>query len=89
MTDTVTRLMELADEYADSAEAKGKGHPKYAEARQALEAELTRLFTPLTEVQIATVYFGATEQSLRPQDNVLAHKFARLVEFQHGIGGES
>jgi hypothetical protein len=41
---------------------------------------------PLTDVQIATVYWGATGQSLRPQDNVLAHKFARAIEAAHGIG---
>jgi hypothetical protein len=41
---------------------------------------------PLTDVQIATVYWGATGQSLRPQDNVLAHKFARAIEQAHGIG---
>ena len=40
---------------------------------------------PLTDEAIATVYWGATGQSLRPQDNVLAHKFARAIEAAHGI----
>ena len=40
---------------------------------------------PLTHEAIATVYWGATGQSLRPQDNVLAHKFARAIEAAHGI----
>jgi hypothetical protein len=40
---------------------------------------------PLTDEAIATVYWGATGQSLRPQDNVLAHKFARAIEDAHGI----
>ena len=40
---------------------------------------------PLTDEEIATVYWGATGQSLRPQDNVLAHKFARAIEAAHGI----
>ena len=44
---------------------------------------------PLSEVQIATVYWGATGQSLRPQDNALAHKFARAIEAAHGITGDS
>ena len=40
---------------------------------------------PLTDEAIATVYWGATGQSLRPQDNVLAHKFARAIEAAHNI----
>jgi len=40
---------------------------------------------PLTDEAIATVYWGATGQSLRPQDNVLAHKFAKAIEAAHGI----
>lgn len=40
---------------------------------------------PLTDVQIATLYWGTTGQSLRPQDNALAHKFARAIEAVHGI----
>lgn len=43
---------------------------------------------PLTDEQIEKVYWGATGQSLRPQDNVLAHKFARAIEQAHGIGEE-
>ena len=43
---------------------------------------------PLTDEAIATVYWGATGQSLRPQDNVLAHNFARAIEAAHGIAGE-
>ena len=39
---------------------------------------------PLTDEAIATVYWGATGQSLRPQDNVLAHNFARAIEAAHG-----
>jgi hypothetical protein len=40
---------------------------------------------PLTDEAIATVYWGATGQSLRPQDNALAHNFARAIEAAHGI----
>lgn len=91
MNDTVTKILELVSEYAEHyAEDRrwGTFTADTTKARQALQDELTRLFTPLTDEQIATVYFGATEQSLRPQDNVLAHKFARAIEFQHGITGE-
>ena len=52
MIDTVTKLMGLADDYADWAEAKGKGHCAREEARQALQDELVRLFTPLTDEPI-------------------------------------
>lgn len=86
MNESVQRIMALADEYANAVETRDV--PLENAARQALQDELVRLFTPLTDEQIATVYFGATEQSLRPQDNVLAHKFARAIEFQHGITGE-
>ena len=85
MNDTVTKLMALVD---DAIAASHEINHDYTITRQALQDELVRLFTPLTDEQIATVYFGATEQSLRPQDNVLAHKFARAIEFQHGITGE-
>jgi len=40
---------------------------------------------PLSDPVIATIYFGATQQSLRPQDNRLAHSFARAIE-RHIIG---
>jgi hypothetical protein len=40
---------------------------------------------PLTDEQIATVYWGATGQSLSPQDKVLVHKFARAIEQAHNI----
>lgn len=61
MIDTVTRLMALADDYAfDKALAvlnlpnDGNAHLYlWPESRQALEAELTRMFTPLSDDQIA------------------------------------
>jgi len=40
---------------------------------------------PLNDPVIATIYFGATQQSLRPQDNKLAHSFARAIE-RHILG---
>jgi hypothetical protein len=40
MSKQVDDLMALADVYADWAEAKGKGHPTYAESRQALQSAL-------------------------------------------------
>jgi hypothetical protein len=40
---------------------------------------------PLTDETISTIYWGATGQSLRPQDKVLAYNFARAIETAHGI----
>lgn len=40
MPKQIDELMALADDYADWAEAKGKGHPTYAESRQALQSAL-------------------------------------------------
>lgn len=51
MNDTVTKLMELADNFAAWAEAKGEGHPTYVEARKELQDELVKLFTPLSETE--------------------------------------
>ena len=82
MTDTVTRLLALADDYAlrcyhhddpDSREA----------ARQALEAELVRLFTPLSDEQIHKLAYGAGGI------DVPHLMFARELESCHGIGGKS
>lgn len=48
MTDTVTRLMKHADNYALLNRISPSDAATFA-ARQALEAELTRLFTPLNQ----------------------------------------
>lgn len=72
---TVQRLMELADNYADA--------PEFPHFRQILEAELTRLLTPLNDEQIATAC-----QSLG-FGTIGWFAIARAIEQQHGIGGES
>lgn len=88
MTDTVTRLMGLADDYAlrnyhhddpDSREA----------ARQALQDELTRMFTPLSEGTVAR-YLREVEPDVR--EDMCASSFCegvRFAEKHRGIGGES
>ena len=43
MHDTVTKILALADEYKDQP------YPFHAKARQALQDELERLFTPLNQ----------------------------------------
>ena len=82
MTDTVKRLIALADDYAlrnyhhddpDSREA----------ARQALHDELVRLFTPLSDEQIRVAL------GLENLPWLSLVKDIRAVEKAHGIGGES
>jgi hypothetical protein len=47
MNNQIDELMALADDYADWAEAKGKGHPTYAESpRQALQAAIEAALKP-------------------------------------------
>ena len=46
MNDTVKRLMSLADEYRNA------GPNRVGQCAKALEAELARLFTPLSDEQI-------------------------------------
>ena len=79
MNDTVTKLMGLADDYADWAEAKGKGHCAREEARQALQDELVRLFTPLTDEQLESMAYGFGGV---PAPHLM---FAREIEVRHGI----
>lgn len=74
---TVTKLMALADEYAHWNRWTGESQTKVA--RQALEAELTRLFTPLTDEQIITKWMDGRVPVLN---------FAREIEACHGITGE-
>lgn len=82
MTDTVTRLMELADDYADWAMAKGQEHPAYLQTRQALHDELVRLFTPLSDEQIEKLWHC-------PKGTNSVQTLFRICEHAHGIGGES
>ena len=81
MTDTVTRLMGLADEFMIQEREGTNGY----EARQALHDELVRLFTPLSDEQIrACAPYGMQHMT----DGVI-RELARAVEKAHGIGGEA
>lgn len=77
MTDTVTRLMALADDYADWAMAKGQEHPAYLQTRQALQDELQKLFTPLSDDVILEKWMDGRVPVLN---------FAHEIEAMHGIG---
>ena len=81
MTDTVTRLMGLADEYAMRC---GTAHVSIEPARQALQDELVRLFTPLSDEQIKSMYHRLCNSVGSGYQTV-----ARATEAAHGIGGES
>lgn len=82
MTDTVTRLLALADDYADERRL-GFSQEDVQTKRQALHDELTRLFTPLSDGRIrACAPYGMQHMT----DGVI-RELARAVEKAHGIGG--
>jgi len=51
-----------------------------------MQAEAQQVSVPATDGEIYTAYITATNQTLRPQDERLALKFARAIEAHHGIG---
>ena len=97
MTDTVTRLMNMSREIEEiaalcadpmnSEDELDEYRTDLYKARQALEAELTRLFTPLSDGQIDMVFKNQLGYFIVPTQDDTA--FARAVEKAHGIGGES
>ena len=91
MTDTVTRLLELADDYHHSFDSENI-NGRIDRARKALHDELVRMFTPLSDEQIESVNkvwinYTSFEEFEVHQPSV--YEFARAIEKQHGIGGES
>lgn len=85
MNDTVTKLMALADEYAD--ERRLGFSQEHAQAkRKALEAELTRLFTPLSQSDMVD---GFIKHPHETQYVLVFSAGARWAERRHGITGES
>lgn len=88
MHDTVTKLLDYAEGYARAY--RGSTYERHA-ARQALQDELTRLFTPLTDEQIASIereawikYSGTKIAVNTTQGAVMV----RMAEKVHGITGE-
>lgn len=75
MNDTVKRLMGMIENYGLVC----KLGLNQAESRQALEAELVRLFTPLSDEQILEKWMDGRVPVLN---------FAREIEACHGIGVE-
>ena len=56
----------------------------YQRGYAAAERDLKR--EPLSEGELNSLYYQATNQTLREQDTRLAFGFARAIEREHGIG---
>ena len=85
MHDTVTKLLDYAEGYARAY--RGSTYERHA-ARQALQNELTRLFTPLTDEQ-ATKFLR--DECIYTSEDICGWSFgqgAKWAEKQHGITGE-
>lgn len=83
MTDTITRLMALADEYAlRNYHHHAPGHRELT--RQALQDGLQKLFTPLSDGQIKSMY-----HRLCNSVGASYGTMARATEAAHGITGET
>lgn len=98
MNDTVTKLMALADAYTQAfhknMQETGNWYA-YGRQRQALQDELTSLFTPLSdeqiECQISEKHFDSTY--IRHASDEICLNWYRLGvrdgESMHGITGQS
>lgn len=85
MHDTVTKLLDYAEGYARAY--RGSTYERHA-ARQALQDELTLLFTPLTDEQ-ATKFLR--DECIYTSEDICGWSFgqgAKWAEKQHGITGE-
>ena len=85
MHDTVTKLLDYAEGYARAY--RGSTYERHA-ARQALQDELTLLFTPLTDEQ--TTKF-LRDECIYTSEDICGWSFGqgtKWAEKQHGITGE-
>lgn len=82
MHDTVTKLLDYAEGYARAY--RGSTYERHA-ARQALQDELTLLFTPLTDEQIAQVWYSCGMPNI---STTTKKRVTRAIEDLHGITGE-
>ena len=88
MNDTVTKILDLADKYAKMRMDFGIFREQTTAARQALQDELTLLFTPLTDEQ-ATKFLR--DECIYTSEDICGWSFgqgAKWAEKQHGITGE-
>ena len=88
MNDTVTKILALADDYADVSVGHEECRATQDDldaARQALQDELVRLFTPLTDGAVTTGY------CFQPHKYEHVRVFmcgVRWAEREHGITGK-
>lgn len=88
MNDAVTKILALADAYRDQP------YPFHAEARQALQDELVRLFTPLTDAQIENMAMDDVgliiddDSPFCDSDIMEVFELVRNTEKAHGITGK-
>lgn len=83
MNDTVTKLLELADTYAEAVTYRSEA--AQISTRQALQDELVRLFTPLTDERIMKAFCA------KPHSTQYVGVFfagVRWAQQMHGITGE-
>ena len=85
MNDTVTKLMGIADEYALRCST---AHVSIEPARQALQDELTLLFTPLTDEHVDDLFAAVVDKVNAGEIAYESVGLARAVEAAHGITGE-
>lgn len=85
MNDTVTKLMALADEYMIQERDGTNGF----EARQALQDEMVKLFTPLTREQVKGILSDSGYEDAETDALCDFINGIRYGEICHGITGES
>lgn len=91
MSDTVTKLMRMVDEYAHWNRWTSESQTKAA--RQALQDELVRLFTPLTDEQIEKMAMEEVgliiddDSPFSDSDIMKVFELVRGTEAKHGITG--
>lgn len=96
MNDTVMKLMSMVDllcsACVDDVCAGDQAIPNYesnaSTLHAALEAELTRLFTPLSDEQISNVFRNASPGWLEETDTWSFKCGIKFAESRHGITGE-
>ena len=98
MNDTVTKILELADDFAAAThnyfadQANVVAWEKMVSERQALQDELVRLFTPLSDAAIYAIERDAWSKYAGTPvavNTTLSSVVARMIETAHGITGET
>jgi hypothetical protein len=91
MNDTVTKILDLVGEYAEHyAEDRkwGTFTADTTKSHQALQDELVRLFTPLTDEHVDDLFAAVVDKVNAGEIAYESVGLARAVEAMHGITGE-